>query len=508
MATTNNKTIAKNTLYLYVRMILIMIVSLYTSRVILQVLGVNDYGIYQAVGGIVGFISFLNSALSTGTSRFLAYELGTGDYNKLCRTFSTLLTAHIILALIVIAVAELLGGWLILHKLQIPAERMDAAIWVFHLSMAAAFFRLILVPYNAIVIAHEKMSFFAYTSIGEVFILLGIVYVLRIGNVDKLILYAALLVIVPMMLLLVYVLYTGKYFKETTYHPMFDKKIFKPIVVFSSWSLLTNGSIALNNQGILLLLGMFFSPAVVAARAISLQVNMALNQFINNVRLAVTPPIIKQYAIGNKDASENLCISSTRYTYYLMLALCLPAFFIVPFLLDLWLGSVPDYTIVFVQIIIIQCLFQVFDSSLYTALYTVGRIKENTLLSPLISFLQFPIIYVMFSCGFSPVVLSWTNLAVYVCLGLIIKPILAVKIAKYNWRHLIAMFKKCFFVTIVALPIPCLLSYNLNQDTWQANLLMLVTTFVAALFSIYIIGLDIETRKKLISYIKKKVFRG
>ena len=382
MEKTNNRTIAKNTAFLYFRMMFTMIVSLYTSRVILQTLGVDDYGIYQSVGGIVGFLSFINSALSTGSSRFLTYELGTGNLEKLKRTFSTTLTIHIAIALFVVIVAETLGIWFLYNKLVIPAERMDAAVYTFHISILTAVFTLTQVPYNASIIAHEKMSVFAYMSILECSAKLGVVYLLSIGGYDKLKLYANLLFIVQIGLICIYRLYCSRYFKETVYRFVFDKAIFKEIAGFSGWSLFASSSIALNSQGILILLNMFFEPAVVAARSISIQVNMAASQFVNNFRTAANPQIVKKLAVGDLMGSKRLLLASTKYSYYMMFIICFPVCLLAHPLLKIWLGVVPDYTVIFLQIIVIQSLFQVFDTSFYTALYAKGRLKENALISP------------------------------------------------------------------------------------------------------------------------------
>lgn len=258
MTDSSNKTIVKNTAFLYFRMMLTMIISLYTSRVILQILGVDDFGIYQAVGGIVGFLSFINSALSTGSSRFLTFELGVGNLEKLKRVFSTTLTVHIVIALVIIIIAETVGLWFLYNKMIIPPERMNAAVYTFHISILTAVFTLTQVPYNASIIAHEKMSVFAYMSIVEVSAKLLIVYLLGIGSIDKLKLYATLLFVVQISLMIFYRYYCGKHFKETVYHLIFDRMIFKSIASFSGWSLFANSAIALNNQGILLLLNMFF----------------------------------------------------------------------------------------------------------------------------------------------------------------------------------------------------------------------------------------------------------
>lgn len=505
---TSNKTIAKNTLFLYFRMMFTMVISLFTSRVILQVLGVTDYGIYQAVGGIVGLLSFINGALSTGSSRFLTFELGTGDLDKLKRTFSTTLTIHIVLAIIVALISETVGLWFVYNKLEIPVERLDAAVYVFHISILTAIFTLTQVPYNATIIAHEKMSIYAYASIVEVSLKLIIVYVLCFGNVDKLKLYSTLLFIVQVGLMIFYRIYCSHKFVETNYRFIFDKKILKSIASFSGWSLFANVSIALNSQGILILLNMFFSPAVVAARAISIQVNMAATQFVNNFRIATNPQIVKRYAAGDCYGSKHLLLSSTKYSYCLMYIICLPICLLAYPMLHLWLGEIPEYTVIFLQLIVIQSLFQVFDTSFYTALYAKGQLKENALISPIIGLLRFPLIYFLFSLGYSPIALSWASLITYIFLGLIIKPILIIRIVDYTWKDIWSVFRPCIMVTLVSLPIPVLLLYQLDVDNNILHAIyLLVITVLSSSISVFYCGVDKLQRKNLIHMVIIKIKR-
>ena len=504
MPQSNNKAIAKNTLFLYFRMMFTMLVSLYTSRVILQVLGVDDYGIYQTVGGIVGFLSFINGALSTGTSRFLTFELGAGDFERLKRTFSTTLTIHIGLALLVVLLAETVGLWFLYNKMVIPADKLEAAVYVYHISILTAVFTLTQVPYNASIIAHERMSVFAYVSIVEVTAKLLVVYLLGIGEFDKLKLYATLLFVVQIGLIIFYRIYCTHQFKETKFSFVYDKSILKSIAGFSGWSLFANASSALNSQGVLLLLNMFFAPAVVTARAISIQVNMAASQFVNNFRTAVNPQIVKRYAAGDIDGSRQLLLSSTKYSYYLMFMLCLPICLLARPILELWLGVVPEYTVIFLQLILTQSLFQVFDTSFYTALYAKGRLKENALLSPTLGFIQFPIIYLLFKIGCSPVSLSWTSLITYAILGLIVKPILIVRIAEYRWCEILQVFKSCLLVTVAALPVPIYSSYCLDTAKIINDIYVLIITFVSVAICIYTIGIDKATRQKAVAFIYNK----
>lgn len=497
----SNKRIAKNTGFLYFRMLFAMLISLYTSRVILQELGVDDYGIYQSVGGIVGFLSFVISALNTGTSRFLTFELGAGDFEKLKRTFSTTLTIHILLTIAIIILAETVGLWFLHHKLIIPAERMGTAVYVFHISVLTAAFTMTQVPYNASIIAHEKIKIFAYVGIVDVVLKLVIAFLLKMGAIDKLKFYATLLFVLQVSVILFYRFYCNRHFRETKYKFVFDKSIFKPILSFSGWSLFANGAFALNNSGVLMLLNMFFSPAVVAARAISIQVNVAITQFVDSFRTAVNPQIVKRYAAGEHQSSKKLLLTSTKYAYFLMFALCLPVYLLADPILTLWLGDVPDYAVIFVQLILIQSLFQVLEISFYTALYTKGRLKENALLSPTLIFLQFPVIYFLFKAGHSPVVLSWINIISSAILAIVIKPALLVKVVGYRWSDIWSVFKSCLWVTCVTLPAPVLLNHLLDHHTIPHFLIILFATLGISMLSIYFIGMEKETQKAIRSYL-------
>lgn len=505
---TDNKTIAKNTLFLYFRMMFTMVVALFTSRVILHKLGVDDYGIYQAVGGIVGFLSFINGALSTGSSRFLTYALGEGNAEKLRNTFATTLNIHILIALLVVLAAETVGLWFIYNKMVIAPERMDAAVYTYHLSILTSVFALTQVPYNASIIAHERMSVYAYMSVFEVSAKLLICYLLTLGGYDRLMLYATLLLAVQVSVMLFYRFYCSRNFEEAHFSLKFDKKIFKEIAAFSGWSMFASTSIAFNSQGVLILLNMFFPPAVVTARAISLQVNMAANQFVSNFRQAANPQIVKKYAAGDYEGSKHLLLESTKYSYYMMLVISLPVCILAQPLLEMWLGVVPEYTVPFLQIVIIQSLFQVFDTSFYTALYAKGQLKQNALVSPTLGFLIFPITYILFKAGCSPLALSWTSLAVYAILGVLVKPLLIINIAGYQWKDLWTVFRPCIRVTIISIAIPFLL--YITRDTWLLDrkvqfVALLFVSVISVIISVWIAGLDKHMKTKLKSSVKNRM---
>lgn len=508
--TSANKRIAKNTLFLYFRMMITMIISLYTSRVILQVLGVNDFGIYQSVGGIVGLLSFLNSALSTGSSRFITFGLGEGNLDKLKKIFSTTLTGHIIIATIIVLFAETAGLWFLHNKLIIPSDRMFAAEWVFHLSIFTVFFTLTQVPYNACIIAHEKMHVFAYVSIVDAVCKLLIVYALLIGEIDKLILYAILHCALQLFILLFYRVYCTKQFSEARFKLGIDRSILKEIVGFSGWSLFANSAIALNNHGILLLLNMFFTPAIVAARSISIQVEMTAYHFVTNFQTASVPQIVKKYAQKDFSGSKTLLLNMTKFSFFLMLLLAMPIFFSAEQLLHIWLGVVPPFTVIFLKIIIIQSLFQVFDTSFYKALYAKGQLKENALLSPTCLFINFIIVYFLFKLGFSPVALSWSTAICYAVIAFVIKPILLIKIVNYSWSDIWTVMWSCLRVVLLALPLPICVNLYLaciELPHIISFLVIISTTISSVALVVWFFGLTADIREKLLLTIKTKLRR-
>lgn len=480
-------------------------VSLYTSRVILEVLGIDDFGIYQAVGGVVGMLTFVNSSLSTGTSRFITFELGKGDADSLKKVFSTTLSMQLILIGLVILVAETLGTWFVINKMKIPECTETAAIWTYHISILTTAISLVSVPYLAVIIAHEKLDVFAYLGIYEVCAKLGIVYLLTIGGFDKLIFYALLLMIIQLSLTSFYIIYCVRKFPECRCSLVLKRKVFREIVGFSGWSLFASSSIALNNQGIIVLINMFFSPAVVTARTISLQVNSAANQFVSNFRTAVNPQIVKHYAARNFEESKSLLLSSTKYSYYLMFLLSLPICLGAKPLLEIWLKEVPEYTVIFLQLVVIQGLFQVFDTSFYTALYAKGDLKLNALISPTLGFLMFPIVYFLFKAGHSPVALSWASLIVYALLGLIVKPILIIKIANYRWNEILDVFRPCLAVTVVSGCLSYVLVHFIHGECFINLVLIVVVCLSVSLPTILFVGLNVSMRQRLFLALKARI---
>lgn len=500
----NNKRIAKNTIFLYFRMLLIMVVNLYASRVTLNVLGVEDFGIYQTVGGVVTFLSFLSNALGSGTSRFITFEMGK-EKPRLKELFSTVRIAHIILAIIIVIVGEIIGLWAINNKLVIPADRMNAAVFAFHFSMLATFFQITQVPYNATIISHEKMNVYAYVSIFEAVGKLGIVYLLNVILFDKLEVYAVLMCAVTVSVMMAYRIYCRKNFEETSSKLVFEKDLFKGIASFSGWNLLSSSAASLANQGVTIVTNMFFSPSVVTVRSLALKINGILNQFVGNFRTAVNPQIIKKYSAEDFEGSKKLALASTKYTYYLMLIIVLPLFLLVGPALKIWLGDVPDGLELFVQISLIQGLFQAFDTSLYVPIYASGRIKENAIICPLCDAVQLPIVFVLFKFGAPAVTLAWVELAACIILGVILKPILVHYIAKYDYWEIIRMLLNCALITVASCIAPVTVRLILNPFSVVGFIVIGLTCLISIGLVIWFIGLDKYMKDMLIGVVKNKL---
>lgn len=507
----SNKTIAKNTILLYVRMGVTMLITLYTSRVILQVVGVSDMGIQATVGGLVSFIGFINAALGNGTSRFLMFSLGKGNKDEMSATFSTTFWVHTALAIVIALIVEIFGVWFLYNKLVIPLERMDAAVWCFHLSVMTMVVTMMQVPYNASIIAHERMNIYAYISMAEVVLKLGIVYSLVFVDFDKLKLYSLLLFLVALSIASFYLWYCTSCFQECKLSLRFNKKIFAPIAKFSGWQLFANIAVAFSNQGILILLNMFFSPAIVTARTISLQVNNAATQFMDSFRTAANPQIVKKYAAGRYDESKNLLIESTKYSYFLILLIGLPIILLSTEILQLWLGQVPDYSDKFLQLVIIQSVVQVFNTGFYTAIYAKGQLKENAISAPLLLFAAFPFVYVMFRFGFSPLALSYAYIASYALQAFIQKPYILVHVVGYNWSDFPPLYIICIKVTLIASVVPVLYWYCSNNFYHFNNILYFISTaaisIISVIATVWIIGIDRCTREKIMLLVKNRIHK-
>lgn len=415
MSFENNKRIAKNTLLLYFRMLLTIVVGLYTSRVVLNTLGVSDYGVYNVVGGIVAMLSFLNSALTAASQRFIAFELGRRDLSRLRKIFCTSVTIHATLAIIIFIIAETVGLWFINTHLNIEVDRLVAANWVYQFSIFTFMLTVLSVPYNSCIVAHEHMNAFAYISILEVALKLLIVYLLLVISYDKLITYGILVFAVALVVRLTYGVYCKRHFDECTYHFILDKKLFKEMFSFAGWSVVGNLSFSFKDQAANVILNLFFGTVVNAARGVALQVNGIIAGFSTNFMMALNPQITKQYASGDIKGSMKLVYAGSRFSFFLLAFIAIPVMINLDYLLKLWLGIVPKYTSDFLFLALVAALINSMAQPLVTALQATGKIKVFQISICIVMLCELPVAYIILHFGGQPYMAMYpTVLVVFV----------------------------------------------------------------------------------------------
>lgn len=398
----NNKRIAKNTIFLYIRMLVLMLVSLYTSRVVLAALGVEDYGIYNVVGGIVVLFTFISSAMITSTQRYLNYELGRNDLLQAKKVFSISLNIHILIAAIIFFLAETIGLWLLNTTIRYPESREFAVQVTYQLSILTTCVKIIRAPYNAAIIAHERMSFYAYLSIFEAILQLGIVFLLLAYKTDRLILYSILLCIVAIVVNLCYYAYCRHKFTICKYELYKDKVLYRQLLSFSGWSLFGGVANMGASQGLNMLLNVFFGVTVNAAMGIASQVNMAVTNFVGSFQTAFNPQIVKSYAAGDYSYFIKLILSTSKYSYLLLFILALPIYICCPEVLSVWLTEVPEYAVSFCRLMLIFALLDALQGPLWYSVQATGKIRNYQILMSFMILANLPIAYVCLKLGYSP----------------------------------------------------------------------------------------------------------
>ena len=402
MSSTNTSRIAKNTLMLYIRMIFLMLVALYTSRVILNALGVIDYGIYMAVGGFVAMFGVLSNSLTAAISRFITFELGRQDEERTKKVFSAALYIQFAIAAIVLIFLETFGLWFLNAKMTIPAERVVAANWVFQFSILTFVINLISIPYNASIIAHEHMKAFACIGIIQALASLGIAFLIQWLSTDKLLLYALLMALVAILVRILYGWYCNRNFSECRFSRKCDKEILKQIFGFAGWNFIGASSGVLRDQGINVLINIFCGPAINAARGIAVQVSSAVTQFSSNFLTAVNPQITKSYATGDRAYLMQLIFQGARFSVYLLLLLSFPILLETQTVLTLWLKIVPDYAVVFVRLILIYIIVEAISYTMTTLMLATGDIRNYQILVGGCQMLNFPVAYMLLKWDYSP----------------------------------------------------------------------------------------------------------
>lgn len=499
-----SKVVARNTMVLYFRMALMMIINLYTSRVVLNTLGVTDFGIYNAVGGVVAMLSIITSSLSVSISRYITYELGKNEREKLKRVFCTSVNVQLMASVFILLLAEIIGIWFLNNKMNIPDDRMDAANWVMHCSILVFVVNLISVPYNSAIIAHEKMSAFAYVSILEAVLKLLIVYVLLISAFDKLKLYAVLLFLVAVLIRYIYGVYCKRHFEECIYYPIYDRSLLKEMLGFAGWSFVGSGVYVVNTQGISILINIFFGVTLNAARGIANQVESAVQQFVNNFMTALNPQITKAYALRDFDYLQKLIFRGAKMSFFLMWLFTVPICLETHTILKLWLNIVPDYTIILVRWTFINAICYQFGNTLITALYATGHIKKYQIVSTLWIILLFPLTYIAFKLGSSVLWAYYVYFAIYLVMIYIriwvAKDLLHLKVSSY--------FKEVMLIAIYVGAISIAIPFLIVKVQEPSLLRLVETCFISTLSSlitIYYLGLNADEKAWISSLIKTKI---
>lgn len=499
---TSNRKIVKNTLFLYVRMFLTIIVNLYAVRVIWQVLGIDNYGIYNIVGGIVTMFSFLNNAMVASSQRFISFELGRNNAHNLHKVFCISVTVHFLLAIAIILLAETAGLWFVNDKLNIPTTRMYAANWVYQCSIFAFAINVISVPYNACIVAHEHMKAYGYFSILEVILKLLIVFLLLLIPFDKLITYSLLVLGVTIMMRIIYGMYCRKHFPECRYHYVSDHHLMRDMFSFAGWSFIGNLGFSVRDQGLNIVINLFFNVAVNAARGIANQVGGVISGFTQSFQMAINPQITKRYASGEIHSMMNLLFSGCKYSAILMMLAVIPLFFASEQVLTLWLDDVAPYTVGFLQLGLVMSLLDSMSGTIATALQATGRIKWFQIIISIIMVLNIPIAWIWVKFDTNPYIILYvsifTTIIAFFARLMLLRREISFSIREFFYKVLLRAVLVCIPSALVAWWIYSVLPKSLPHLILFAILSVLATAGIA-----FGVGLNSPEREFAIQYVKK-----
>lgn len=504
----DNKRIAKNTLVLYIRMLCMMFIGLYTSRVNLQSLGVEDYGIYNVVGGIVVMFSIINGSITASISRFLTFELGARNINKLKKVFSTSVTIQIAISLVILILSETIGLWFLNHKMVIPEQRINAANWVYQFSILTFILNMISMPYNACIVAHEKMSAFAWITIYDAITRLLIAWLTFISPIDKLIFYSGLVTLIALTQRMIYSSYCIKHFEECKYKFIYDKSLLKEMSGFAGWNLIGVSSAVLRDTGGNIVINLFCGPSVNAARAIASQVNSAVQSFATSFTTSINPQITKTYASGEYDKTLQTIYKGARFSFYLLLLLGLPVLIQTEYIVKLWLGHIPEHTILFIKLTIIYAMSESLSGPLITAMLATGKIKNYQIVVGTLQVLNLPISYICLRNGCIPeTVLIIAIILSQICFLAriyMLKSMIGLDIIDYLKR----VYLNSIIVSIAASILPIIITYKLDYNFIH---FVIMTIFSLTLTSLSVLFLGCNQHERTFIYssflkIKHKVF--
>lgn len=501
----HNKTIAKNTLFLYFRMIFRLIISLITSRIILDALGFSDFGLYNVVGGTVTMFAFLNGSMASATQRFLNFEMGKGNDQLLKGVFSTSLFLHILITILILVLGETIGLWFVNYKLEIPPDRLMAANWVFQFSMLTLLFQIIAIPFNASIIANEKMSAFAYISIFEsvmtLFIVLGIQH---IDNSDRLILYSGLLLLLSIVVSLVYIVYAKIRFKECSFKITYSKQYFVEMISYSGWNTLSVFSIMLKKQGVDILLNLFFGTVVNASRALAVRLSNVVNGFVMNFMQAMNPQIVKNYAQGDLSEMRKLIMFGSKFSFFLIYTFALPILIETDAILHLWLKEVPEYTVIFARLVLITAIIDSMNNTLWIGQSATGRIKTYHITLSCVGLVNLPISYIFLKMGYPPYVPLVVTLFQSIVMTFVRVSFLNKSVQLSILGFLNFVLLRALFIAVAAAIIPIILHTYFNPGILN-TLIVCGTSVLCVSVSFFLIGLRPNEKKKVIQIVQNKI---
>ena len=500
----SNKRIARNTLMLYFRMLLIVAVSLYTSRIVLETLGVEDFGIYNVVGGVVTIMGVLNGAMAVSVQRYLTFELGKGDSVRLKQTFSMCITIFLLFAFLLFVLAETVGLWFLNTQLVIPGDRMSAANWVYQFSILSAIVTLLYTPYNAAIIAHEKMDVFAYVSIMEVMMKLVVAFVLVVFSCDRLVVYGLLLMLTAIVVTVVYVIYCVRQYAECRYCVYWEKGLFIQLLSYSAWNLFGSLSGLAKGQGLNILLNMFFNPVVNTSRGIASQVNTAVTQFFSNFYTAVRPQITKYYAQNDLGNMFKLVFLSSKFSFFLVWIISLPILIETPYIIQLWLGQLPEYVIPFTRLIIVISAVDAMATPLMTTAHATGKIKLYQFVVGTLTILIVPISYMFLKTG--TYVVFWISLFISIVNLFVRLWIVRHLVAFPVWPYIKQVLSRAGLITVLSAIVPVWIYCHVGAS-FESCCLVCGICILSSLVFIYLLGLTRGEKDFIIQIVKNRLKR-
>ena len=497
----NNKRIAKNTIFMSIRMIFVLCLGLYTTKVTLKVLGVDDFGIYNIVCGFVSMFTFLNTSMSNGVQRFLNFELGKNGVDGARKVYVTSLVVQVLLLIIIVLLTEFFGLWYLHNKMVIPSERFVAAQWIFQFSVFSFMLVIMQVPYKAAIMAHEHMNYYAFISVLDAILKLIIVFLIPLADVDRLILYGFLLMLISLLNFMLAYVYSKIHFEEICIRPLFDKGLFKSMLSFSGWNIFGTFSNMMREQGLNIVLNLFFGPVVNAARGVAYQISSGLQGFVVNISTAIRPQIVQSYAQGNVVRTINLMHSLSKMSILVLYTVSYPILLEIDYVLDFWLGGdVPDYTASFVVIIVLITFLNNLNSAVSAVVHATGVMRNYQLIGSLINLLSLPFAYYALKIGCNPNSVFWISFVftIFMQAGslLILRTIISFSISKYIHQVLLP------FIQVVATSffIP-LIPYFYFKTCFLRFAIVIVFAMLSSVMSIYFIGLNKKEKNLINSFL-------